>query len=410
MIAYKYKLAPSMAQQDTFSSWAGANRFIYNLCLEHRIISWGQYRSSVSYYDQANELRKLKVCENFEWLKLPPAQIFQQTLKDLDKAFKSFWKSGFGFPKYKKKGYSESFRLPEPKHFSLKKVSKNRAILRLPKIGEVKLRYSRPLKGKIRNLTIKKETDGWYASFCCEREVQIKKSNLPSCGIDRGISETLKISSGITKFEDVDLTLPRSCTQMRGRIKVLQKRLRKKKRFSNNWKREQKKIKKLHSRIAKTRQDFLHKASTYVAKNHGFVSIEDLKVKNMSKSAKGSLIGPGKNVKAKSGLNREILFQGWGVFEHQLRYKLEWSGGHLELVDPKYTSTRCSVCLFNGKKNRKNKSFKCLNCGHVDDADLNASKNIDRAGRAQCGHGDDFSGNIYEVATSGKENQLDSSF
>ena len=92
----------------------------------------------------------------------------------------------------------------------------------------------------------------------------------------------------------------------------------------------------------------------------------------MSKSAKGSLEKKGKNVKAKSGLNREILFQGWGIFGNQLKYKSEWNGGHLELINPKQTSTRCSECLYNDKANRKKKYFECLNCGHIDDADKNA--------------------------------------
>ena len=120
----------------------------------------------------------------------------------------------------------------------------------------------------------------------------------------------------------------------------------------------------------------------------------------MSKSAKRTLANPGKNVKPKSGLNREILFQGWGIFEQQLKYKLEWSGGHLELVSPKFTSTRCSSCLYNDKQNRKGKKFKCLNCGFEEDADRNASLNIDREGRSRCGHGGVLNRETVEVATS----------
>ncbi len=120
----------------------------------------------------------------------------------------------------------------------------------------------------------------------------------------------------------------------------------------------------------------------------------------MSKSAKGTITSPGENVRAKSGLNREILFQGWGIFANMLRYKCSWSGGHLELVDPKFTSQRCSECLFKSKDNRKGKNFKCLNCGHVEDADSNAAKNIDRAGRAQRDCGDVDIGRIYEAVTS----------
>ena len=120
----------------------------------------------------------------------------------------------------------------------------------------------------------------------------------------------------------------------------------------------------------------------------------------MSKSAKGTLESPGRRVGAKSGLNREILFQGWGIFANQLKYKSEWNGGHLELINPKFTSTRCSECLYNDKENRKKKFFKCLNCGHTDDADKNASKNIDRAGRAQRDCGGVITRSSFEAVTS----------
>ncbi|MCB9061612.1 MAG: transposase [Halobacteriovoraceae bacterium] len=386
-LAYKFKLNPSESQIEIFSSWAGTCRFLYNLCLEHRILSWTQYRSSINYYDQANELKDLKSCEGFEWIKDSPAQILQQSLKDLDKAFKSFWRSGFGFPKYKKKGIGDSFRFPDAKQFSVRKVTRKKAFVKLPKIGEVAFRLSRKIEGKIKNATIKKEVDGWYIAFCSEKHLEIPYNNLPTVGIDRGISETLVLSSRDDCLRNLKFTLPKNCHILRERIKVLQKRLRLKKKFSQSWKKVNNKIRKLHSKIASIRHDFLHKASSYIAKNHSYVTLEDLKIKNMSKSAKGTLETPGKNVAAKSGLNREILFQGWGIFALQLSYKCEWNGGHLELVNPKFTSTRCSECLYNNKMNRKNKHFECLNCGHKEDADLNAAKNINRVGRTQrdCG-------------------------
>lgn len=386
-LAYKFKLNPSFEQSEVFSSWAGTCRFLYNLCLEHRILSWQQYRISARWADQDKELKNLKKCEGFEWIKDSPAQILQQSLKDLDKAFKSFWRSGFGFPRYKKKGFGDSFRFPDAKQFSVRRVTKRKAFVKLPKIGEVAFRISQEIEGKIKNATVKKEADGWYISFCCEKEIIIPNNNLPTIGIDRGISETLALSCNEDKFKNIELNLPNKCKELRERIKVLQKKLRLKKKFSQNWKKLQHKIRKLHSKIARIRHDFLHKASSYIAKNHSYISLEDLKIKNMSKSAKGTLEKKGKNVKAKSGLNREILFQGWGIFANQLKYKSEWNGGHLELVNPKHTSTRCSVCLYNDKKSRKKKHFECLNCGHTEDADKNASKNIDRVGRTQrdCG-------------------------
>ena len=398
-LAYKFKLMPTYSQQQVFSSWVGSCRFVYNLGLEHRISSWEWYKKSVNYYDQANELREMKKSEGFEWLKETPAQLLQQAFKDLDKAFKSFWGSGFGFPKFKKKGQNESFRFPDPKQFEIVKVSKKKAIVRLPKIGKVQFRLSQNIEGKIKNATIKKESDGWYISFCVEKEIEIKPNENPSIGIDRGVSQTLALSdeSGYSREE---LELPKSCSFLRDRIKVLQKRLRLKKKFSKGWHSLQSEIRKLHTKIAGIRRDFLHKISTKLVKNHGLVTLEDLKIKNMSKSAKGNAEEYGKNVKAKSGLNREILFQGWGVFANMLKYKCYWNGSEFELVNPRMTSRRCSQCLFESKDNRKGKVFLCLSCGHKEDADVNASKNIDRAGRARRACGDAPIGVICEAGTS----------
>lgn len=399
-MAYKFKLQPTDSQEMLFRAWAGICRFLYNLCLEHRILSWAQYRNGVNYFDQANELKNLKRVEGFEWIKEAPAQILQQSLKDLDKAFKSFWRSGFGFPKFKKRHFGDSFRFPDPKQFEIRRISNKKAFVKLPKVGEVAFRLSRKIEGKIKSATIKKEFDGWYISFCVEKDIEVEKNDNPSVGIDRGIAETLVLSCGSDKFKNIKLTLPETCREIRERIKVLQKRLKLKKKFSEKWKRIQNQIRRLHSKIVRIRHDFLHKASTYIAKNHSYVGLEDLKIKNMSASAKGNLESPGKNVKAKSGLNREILFQGWGIFGLQLKYKTEWSGGYLELVVPKFTSTRCSRCLYNDKKNRKDKKFKCLNCGHEEDADKNASLNIDREGRSRRDRGDVVITSICEAVTS----------
>jgi putative transposase len=385
-LAYKFKLIPTHSQQQTFSSWAGSCRFTYNLGLEHRIFSWEQYRKSVNYYDQANQLKEMKKTEGFEWLKETPAQLLQQSFKDLDKAFKSFWKSSFGFPKYKKKGLGESFRFPDPKQFSIEQVSKKRAFVKLPKIGKIKFRLSQQVDGLIKNATVRKESDGWYISFCCEKELNIKSNENSSIGIDRGISQTIALSDE-SNFSISELELPKSCIKLREQIKFFQRKLRLKVKFSKNWQKLQRKIRKLHSKISRIRRDFLHKTSTKLSKNHGLVTLENLKIKNMSKSAKGNAESHGRNVKAKSGLNREILFQGWGLFAAMLEYKTFWNGGSFELVNPKMTSRRCSECLFESKDNRKGKLFLCLSCGHKEDADINAAKNINRAGQAQrdCG-------------------------
>ena len=398
-LAYKFKLLPDHSQEKTFLQWSSTCRFLYNLGLEHRILHWSQYRKSPNYFDQANELKELKRVEGFEWLKAPPAQLLQQALKDLNRSFLSFWQSGFGFPKYRKKGVHESFRFPDPKQFFIEKLTKRKGAIKLPKLGKVHFLMSRKVVGEINNATIRKEGGSWYLCLNCTKERGEQKPSKSSVGIDRGISQTIALSD-MSGFEIDELTLPSITYEIRERIKILQKRLRLKKKFSKKWQQLQRKIQKLHSKIARIRTDFLHKISTRLAKRHGHIVLEDLKIKNMSKSAKGTLENSGNHVKAKSGLNREILFQGWGLFAQLLSYKTDWRGGVLELVNPRNTSIRCSQCLYESKENRKGKNFCCKKCGHTEDADDNAAKNINRAGRAHRDCGDVETVPINEAITS----------
>jgi len=157
----------------------------------------------------------------------------------------------------------------------------------------------------------------------------------------------------------------------------LQRRFSKKKKFSSNWRKTKQKIEKLHNHIANVRKDFLHKTSSQLVKSHSLIVMEELKIKEMSKSARGTKEEPGEKVKAKSGLNRSILDQGWHTFQKQLSYKLDWKGGKLILIDPKNTSLKCRICGHIGEENRLNQAeFECVRCGHAENADLNASINI----------------------------------
>ena len=161
------------------------------------------------------------------------------------------------------------------------------------------------------------------------------------------------------------------------------------KKGSKNRQKQILKIQRLHKKIADSRLDYLHKARTWVAKNHGLVVLEDLKVANMSKSAKGTVEAPGRNVAAKSGLNKSILDQGWFEFKRQLGYKLAWLGGELRTVDPRHTSQRCSQCGHVERENSKSQAmFECQGCGYMDNADANAAANILAAGQAASACGD----------------------
>ena len=155
-------------------------------------------------------------------------------------------------------------------------------------------------------------------------------------------------------------------------------------RFSNNWKKAKARIQKIHACIGNARRDYLHKTSTAISQNHAMVCIEDLHVRNMSRSAAGSTEKPGKNVRAKSGLNRSILDQGWYEFSRQLHYKLAWNGGWLVAVPPRNTSRTCPYCGHISAHNRRSQArFECVESGFEENADVVGAINVLRAGHAR---------------------------
>ena len=154
--------------------------------------------------------------------------------------------------------------------------------------------------------------------------------------------------------------------------------------FSNNWKKEKAKVQRIHARIGHARRDYLHKATTTISQNHAMVCIEDLQVRNMSKSASGTTKAPGRNVRARSGLNKSILDQGWYEFRRQLDYKLAWNGGQLIAIPPQNTSRTCPCCGQIAKQNRLSPlRFACVECDFKGGADVVGAINFLRAGHAR---------------------------
>lgn len=196
-------------------------------------------------------------------------------------------------------------------------------------------------------------------------------------GLDAGITKLATLSDG-TVFEPVN-----SFKTSQKKLATLQRQLSRKVKFSANWQKQKRKIQRLHSHIANIRKDYLHKATTKISKNHAMIAIEDLKVSNMSKSAKGTAEQHGRNVKAKSGLNRAILDQGWHEMRRQLEYKQLWRSGQVLAVPPAYTSQRCACCGHTAKENRLSQSkFECLECGYTENADIKGARNILAAGHS----------------------------
>jgi putative transposase len=366
---FRFRLEPNATQRKIFAQTAGSARFIYNWALSRRIEEFENNNSSLGYNAQSKELTELK--KSLEWLCLIPSQSIQQSLMDLDRAYKNFFrrvKNGEtpGFPKFKRKGCNDSFRIP------VQPTLLDDHFVKIPKIGLVKYTKSREVEGCIRYMTIRREGKHWYICFNCEVSLVEVPNHGSPVGLDRGVTKT------VTTSEGTFTSLPKEkLKKLETKIKFLQKKLARQKKDSQNRQKTKWRIGEVHRKIKNIRQDWNHKATTTIAKNHSLVVLEDLKVKNMSKSAKGTSETPGKNVKAKAGLNREILKSGWGQFQEFLTYKCEWYGSFLILVDPKNTSRECSVCGYISPENRKTQDkFCCGSCGHSENADVNAAKNI----------------------------------
>lgn len=196
-------------------------------------------------------------------------------------------------------------------------------------------------------------------------------------GLDTGITKLATLSDG-TIYQPIN-----SFKSSQRKLAVLQRQLSRKVKFSANWQKQKRKIQRLHSHIANIRRDYLHKITSEISKNHAMIVIEDLKVSNMSKSAKGKTDQHGKNVRAKSSLNRTILDQGWYELRRQLEYKQLWRGGQVLAINPAYTSQKCACCGHTAKENRQSQStFVCLACGYSANSDINGARNILAAGHA----------------------------
>lgn len=353
--------------------FAGACRFVFNRALALQNENHEAGNKYIPYGKMASWLVEWKNATETQWLKDAPSQLLQQSLKDLERAYKNFFQKRAAFPRFKKRGQNDAFRYPQ----GVKLDQENSRIF-LPKLGWMRYRNSRQVTGVVKNVTVSQSCGKWHISIQTESEVSTPVHPSASMvGLDAGVAKLATLSDG-TVFEPVNSFQKNQKTLAR-----LQRQLSRKVKFSNNWQKQKRKIQRLHSRIANIRRDYLHKVTTTVSKNHAMIVIEDLKVSNMSKSAAGTVSQPGRNVRAKSGLNRSILDQGWYEMRRQLEYKQLWRGGQVLAVSPAYTSQRCTCCGHTAKENRLSQSkFRCQVCGYTANADVNGARNILAAGHA----------------------------
>ncbi len=354
---------------------AGHARFVWNKFLAMNLSRLRNGQKILWYDEMAWFLKLWKQSNEYGFLNEAHSQVLQQKLMDLAKAFRDAFdrnQPGKRIPRFKEKGRNQdSIRFPQGIKVSNRRVW-------LPKIGWVGFFKSRDIPGTIKSATISREADGWYVSILVEVEApKLAKATGPNIGVDRGVAVFAAPSEG-------ELVEPLDFTRIRKKIAKLQRKLARQKKRGKNWLKTKAKIAKLQQHQARMRLDFLHKLSAGWSKKHPLVVLEDLKVGNMTRSAKGTVEEPGRNVAQKSGLNRSILAQGWGMLEQMLGYKTTRRGGHLLFVPPHHSSQECSECGHVSQKNRPSRGiFKCQACGHTEHADVNAAKVILKRGLGQ---------------------------
>lgn len=363
--AYRYRLKTDSKTASLLAKAGGCTRLVWNRALDLQKLRLDQNLNILTYAQLCDALVLWKKTPELSFLKETHSQPLQQSLKDLDRAIRDAFSKKKGFPHFKKKHRNDSIRYPQGC-----KIEGNKIVL--PKVGKVAFFHSISLKGDIKNVTVSKKGKHWYASVQTEYEVLPPTHSSSSIiGIDLGIVRFATLSDG-TFYNPLN-----SFSKLEKRLSVTQKRLKNKQKHSRNWKKQKFRIAKMHIKIANARLDYLHKISTQISKNHAIIVIEDLRVSDMSRSARGSRVQPGENVRRKSLLNKAILDQGWHEFRRQLEYKQAWRGGKVIAIPPQYTSQACPQCHHTSAENRRTQAiFRCVKCDFLENADLVGALNI----------------------------------
>jgi putative transposase len=360
--AYKFRLYPNKEQQILLAKTFGCTRFVYNYYLDKRITAYKTDKTTLSAYDCIKDLTYLK--KEYEWLKEPDKCALQNTLKDLDSAYKGFFKSGKGFPKFKsKKTHRYSYRTS----YTNNNIQFLGNLIKLPKLGKVKIRDKQIPQGRILNVTISQTPSGkYYCSLCCtDVTIEPFEKTGSVVGIDLGIKE-FAITSDSEHIEN-----PKYLAKSLKKLARLQRQLSRKTRGSNRWNKARIKVAKCQEYIANQRADFLHKLSTRFIKEYDVISLEDLNVSGILKN---------------HSLARSVSDVSWSQFTTMLQYKANWYGKEIIKIDRFFASSQlCNVC---GYKNTETKdlsvrSWVCPVCGTSHDRDVNASINILKEGLKQ---------------------------
>ncbi|MBE3009612.1 transposase [Microbispora sp. NEAU-D428] len=383
--SYKFLLRPTAKQAAALAACLEDHRQLYNAALEHRRTAYRTAGVTVRYGDQSADLTDIRA-DDAEGQGRWSFSSQQATLRRLDKAFAAFFtrvREGRtpGFPRFKGRGWFDTVTWPKDGdgcRWDSQPGHPTATYVRLQGIGHVRVHQHRPVQGRVKTIAVKREGTRWYVILSCE---DVPAQPLPATGAAAGID--MGVVSLVTTSDGDSLANPRHLKASAGRLAAAQRALARKKRGSKRHREAVARVAALHAKVRRQRLDTAHKAALTLVRGHDVIVHEDLRIGNMTRSASGTIEAPGRNVAAKSGLNRSILDAGWGVFLRVLAYKAESAGRELIAVDPRNTSRTGSRCGHCAKENRVTQAeFACRACGHAAHADVNAAINILRAGLA----------------------------
>jgi len=383
--SYKFLLRPTSKQAAALTACLEDHRQLYNAALEHRRTAYRKAGVTIRYGDQSAELKHIRAGDpggQGRW----SFSSQQATLRRLDKAFAAFFarvKAGRtpGFPRFKGRGWFDTVTWPkdgdgcrwdsQPEHPTA-------TFVRLQGIGHVRVHRHRPVKGRVKTISVKREGRRWYVILSCD---DVPAEPLPATGAVAGID--LGVASLVTTSDGEHVANPRHLTATAERLAAAQRDLARKKRGSARRRKAAARVAALHAKVRRQRADHAHKTAGALVAAYEVIVHENLQITHMTRSARGTIGNPGRNVAAKSGLNRSILDAGWGVFLRVLAHKAESAGRELIAVEPRNTSRTCARCGHCAADNRLTQAaFHCTACGHSAHADVNAAINILRAGLA----------------------------
>ncbi|MEU6996737.1 transposase [Nonomuraea sp. NPDC046570] len=383
--SFKFLLRPTVKQAAALAQCLEDHRQLYNAALEHRRTAYRKAGVTVRYGDQSGELKHIRADD-------PDGQARwsfssqQATLRRLDKAFAAFFeriRQGRtpGFPRFKGRGWFDTVEWPkdgdgcrwdsQPEHPTA-------TFVRLQGVGHVRVHQHRRVLGTVKTISVKREGSRWFVVLSCD---EVPAEPLPATGAVVGVD--MGVASLVTTSDGVHVANPRHLRAFADRLTVAQRDLARRKRGSKRRRKAIARVAALHAKVRRQRLDGAHKAALALVRDYDVIVPEDLKIGNMTRSASGTIEAPGRNVAPKSGLNRSILDAGWGVFLTILSHKAESAGRELIAVNPANTSRTCARCGHCARENRLTQAeFRCTACGHTAHADVNAAKNILRAGLA----------------------------